>query len=272
MNQPPTSRDSSQRGLNGNSSDNSQNNNNTTRETSNIYIWIILLIIMGLLVCIFLKDSNSSYSPISYNETRQQNVDLSNEDESSDLPLEKNINSLSSNIISSSGFYDRLEGKSLEQSVSLLRNKAQEAKRIIPYFPDFPDLWLMPPVNKDSYGSIGERYCIEFLQLLFPGYVFKKVRPSWLRNPETGRPLELDGFCEGLMIAIEYNGIQHYKWPNFTGCTLEEFFKQRQRDQIKEEICIEKNICLIRIPYVIPVERIPLAVYSKLLDAVPGLN
>ena len=54
--------------------------------------------------------------------------------------------------------------------------------------------------------------------------------------------------------------------------TRDEFFEQRYRDQVKVDVCTERHICLLRIPYTVPIERIPLAVYAKLLEAVPGLH
>jgi hypothetical protein len=154
-------------------------------------------------------------------------------------------------------------------SIKQLRRKGLEAKRIIPNFPIFPNIWLSPPENKGTYGSIPERYCIEFLHFLFPKNVFVKKKHSWLRNPKTGYPLELDGYCEELKLAIEYNGIQHYVWPNFFHPTIEEFHAQQERDKTKLKICNQKNICLIRIPYTVPLDQIPIAIYSKLLEAVP---
>ena len=44
--------------------------------------------------------------------------------------------------------------------------------------------------------------------------LFKKVRPSWLINHETGFCLELDGYCKQLKLAFEYDGIQHHVYPN----------------------------------------------------------
>ena len=169
--------------------------------------------------------------------------------------------------------YEELQGLTVDQAVDLLRKRSQRARQIIPHFPSFPHLWLLPPRERGAYDSLGERYSIEFMELLFPGHRFRKVRPDWLRNTlhRTGRCLELDGFCPELSLALEYNGRQHYEWPNFTGMTQEEFERQQERDQLKVEICIDKNICLIRIPYTVPLERIPLAIYAKLLDSVPGL-
>jgi len=49
-------------------------------------------------------------------------------------------------------------------------------------------------------------------------------------------------------IIIEFNGIQHYKPINFFG-GIESFEKQKLRDSIKNNFCIENGINLIIIPY-----------------------
>ena len=165
--------------------------------------------------------------------------------------------------------YEITESMELEEIRTLLKKYTRKAKRIIPDFPEYPMFVPSPPPNKGNYSSKGERCCIEFMELLFNGKKFPKVRPNWLKNKvhNTGRNLELDGFCEELGIAIEYNGVQHYEWPNFTGMTRDEFIRQRERDQYKVETCINKDICLIRIPYRVPLERIPVAIYCKLLES-----
>ena len=43
------------------------------------------------------------------------------------------------------------------------------------------------------------------------GKEFPKKRPDFLIPRSKRRPLELDGFCESLKLAFEYQGEQHYK-------------------------------------------------------------
>lgn len=50
-----------------------------------------------------------------------------------------------------------------------------------------------------------ERICKITLEIL-TGYRFESVRPDWLRNPLTGRNLELDCYNDTLKLALEYNG------------------------------------------------------------------
>lgn len=82
-----------------------------------------------------------------------------------------------------------------------------------------------------------EQICKKALEKIFRTK-FSRVRPSWLKNPKTGRNLELDCFSAeagipyGLNgIALEYNGPQHYKhMPSWTKMTKEQFFDQVERE------------------------------------------
>lgn len=78
-------------------------------------------------------------------------------------------------------------------------------------------------------------------------------RPDFLRNPVTGKNLELDAYYPDWKIAMEYNGIQHYVFPNkFHGDTPEgerQFTETYMRDRMKRTMLNEQNICLITVPY-----------------------
>lgn len=72
--------------------------------------------------------------------------------------------------------------------------------------------------------------------------LFPTVRPDWLKNPETNKNLELDGYCEELRLAFEYQGNQHYhNNTQFAG----ELDKQVKRDELKEKLCKEHGIQLL---------------------------
>lgn len=236
--------------------------NNTTYKR-NFNLWVGTIILSGLVVCLLTQECRPNEIKNTYAK-RKLKANTSQALFDNQGPIVVNP--------SENGIYDTIIKLSSEECMSALKKWAQKAQRIIPQFPDFPKLWLLPPNNKGSYASKAERYCMEFMELLFPGYRFHKVRPTWLRNPKTNRCLELDGYCEELSLAIEYNGVQHYEWPNFLPMTQEEFYKQRERDQIKVEVCLERNICLLQIPYTVPFKQLPLAIYAKLLEAVPGLQ
>jgi len=73
---------------------------------------------------------------------------------------------------------------------------------------------------------------------------FIKTRPKFLGG------LELDGYCEELKCAFEYNGKQHYYYnKHFHRNGIKDLISQNIRDKIKKQICEENGIKLISIPY-----------------------
>jgi hypothetical protein len=120
-----------------------------------------------------------------------------------------------------------------------------------------------PKKKRKKFVSKGEKICKETMEKFYNAE-FINVRPSWLKNPETGRALELDCYNEGLRIAVEYNGEQHYKWPNFTNQSQQEFINQTRRDQLKGELCDKNGVYLITVPYNVPHDKIPAYITSRL--------
>jgi hypothetical protein len=95
--------------------------------------------------------------------------------------------------------------------------------------------------------SKGELECRRVLRKLF-NRPFNKARPDILRNPVTGGDfnLELDCYDPELKIAVEYNGIQHYKPIDFFGGE-EALILRQKHDKIKKEYCNDNNIKFIEI-------------------------
>lgn len=78
-----------------------------------------------------------------------------------------------------------------------------------------------------------------FTKLKFP-----KNRPKWLDK------LELDGYCEKLGIAFEYQGQQHYKViDHWHKEGKEDLKRQQERDIRKLRLCAQNNVRIIVIPY-----------------------
>jgi hypothetical protein len=73
-------------------------------------------------------------------------------------------------------------------------------------------------------------------------HLFKK-RPDWLGG------LELDGYNEELELAFEYQGLQHFECRSFFFKTEEEFKAQQERDRRKYELCRQRGVCLLLVPY-----------------------
>jgi len=103
--------------------------------------------------------------------------------------------------------------------------------------------------DKDRWKS--EAKCRDIVRELYPKCVFKKVRPSFLRYPETGHNLELDIKCEEMKLAIEYQGDQHYDITPYFHKTYDKFQKQQARDKFKERRCREMGIRLVCVPYTV---------------------
>ncbi len=103
------------------------------------------------------------------------------------------------------------------------------------------------PHCAESTGEMLARKAIEEIS----GRRFPKARPSWLVGP-TGRPLELDGFCEELGIAFEYQGRQHDGVDPFFHDSPEDFEMAALRDRMKRDGCRRLGIELIVVPQVDP--------------------
>ena len=105
--------------------------------------------------------------------------------------------------------------------------------------------------------SKGEIECRRVLEKIF-NKPFNKARPNFLNNPVTGGHfnLELDCYNEELQIAVEYNGVQHYKYVPYFHKNNEAFLNQKYRDDMKRRMCKDQNIILIEVPYTVKLENI----------------
>lgn len=120
------------------------------------------------------------------------------------------------------------------------------------------------PTDGKKYRSKGEEICCKTMKEIY-GLEFSSFRPDFLKNPETGRNLEIDCYNPHVKIGVEYNGVQHYKWPNFTKQTQAEFINQLRRDQYKVKKCDENGYYLIRVPYTVKHKDIP----KYIMDRIP---
>lgn len=129
------------------------------------------------------------------------------------------------------------------------------------------------PVVRDDTASPKELEFKRALEAWTQCSDWKKARPGWLLNPETGRRMELDMVSPSGRVAIEYNGAHHYVFPNAYHATEREFAKQRRRDDVKRALCEARGVRLVSIRARACVEaelreldaQLPLAVLKTLL-------
>lgn len=118
----------------------------------------------------------------------------------------------------------------------------------------------VPPINEyqnwtKKNDSNGEKATRQALQDIF-GVPFPSIRPDWLKNKETGRNLELDGYNESFNMAFEYHGMQHYiRVPRFQP-TEEDFQHRLYLDALKKKMCDDLGIYLIVVPFKVALEDI----------------
>lgn len=111
-----------------------------------------------------------------------------------------------------------------------------------------------------------ERFCRKIFEEIF-GMVFPTLRPRWLRS-DTGYLMELDGFCEKLMLAFEHNGIQHYLYVQFLHKNMDRFKRIQTRDALKRELCKQHGVILIEVPYTVKEEDMKNYILSKCREVV----
>ena len=120
------------------------------------------------------------------------------------------------------------------------------------------------PGSSKRQDSAGEIICREYLQRRF-NRRFDKIRPDFLKNNVTGGyNLELDCFNPDLNLAVEYNGVQHYKYTPYFHKNKEAFMNQKYRDEMKRDRCRVNKVKLIEVPYTVPRDKIEYYLDSEL--------
>lgn len=147
---------------------------------------------------------------------------------------------------------------------------AEEIDDIVPYDPALvPDYMYGDPIRCKP-KSRAEAMTKEIVEKMFNREFFT-VRPPFLQVPKeytrTGTRtvcVELDLFNKELMLAIEYNGIQHYIYPNVWDRDYESFESRRAYDLLKTKACRRYNVYLIVVPYTVPPDTIKSFIYERL--------
>jgi hypothetical protein len=75
--------------------------------------------------------------------------------------------------------------------------------------------------------------------------VIENYQHNELRREDTNKEIELDIYLPQESLAFEYQGEQHY----YDIYAMGNRWNQRQKDEEKRILCLEKGITLIEIPY-----------------------
>lgn len=97
------------------------------------------------------------------------------------------------------------------------------------------------------FRSTGEKLCCKVLEDYLQREVQVNVTPDFLLD----RKLSLDVYDADMGFAIEYNGEQHYTFPNNWHKSREEFERQIENDRIKKALCEANNVNLIIVPFTV---------------------
>jgi len=150
--------------------------------------------------------------------------------------------------------YDKQRPKKNEPiKVNMMEKKEKKAKPVVQ--------WGKPDKSE------GEKQCAQIMANL-TDKSFSTIRSPNLINPETGQMLEIDVYNDELKLGLEYNGPQHYEFPNWTNCSYDDFRKQIARDEFKRRRCQEEGIKLIEVPYTVKEPEL----YDYILDKMMKLG
>lgn len=97
---------------------------------------------------------------------------------------------------------------------------------------------------KECSTGLYERIVRSHFEAIF-GVPFPNASPEWLRREKTS--LELDGFAEGLGVAFEHDGPQHYGKKIRSSQTPQALRRILELDALKDQLCKQNDVILIRI-------------------------
>lgn len=114
-----------------------------------------------------------------------------------------------------------------------------------------------------------ENRCREILENIFYPHLFPSVRPNFLKNPKTGRNLEIDCYNDLLRVGLEYQGVQHRKYTEWYHRSIDDFEKQVKRDLFKKKRLEKENIFMIYVPDTINYKDLEKYIRKKLKEMPP---
>ena len=122
-----------------------------------------------------------------------------------------------------------------------------------------------------------EKICRWYFEQIF-NKKFEKIALNSLIE-DSIRNMHLDGYAEIcidnkiIKLAFEYDGYQHYEWPNTFHKNKTEFIRQQELDKLKKELCKTNNIFLINFPFKkCPRMNKPKIIQSYIVDTFQNLT
>lgn len=149
----------------------------------------------------------------------------------------------------------------------LLTNKVSTKKDEGDGFP-FLNIFRHTKRRRRSEGK-NEGKCREILERVFQK-PFTKIRPDFLKNPVTGKNLEIDCYNAeiktpiGTGLGLEYDGEQHARYTPYFHKTKDDFLNQRTKDTWKDLQCKRQGILLIRVPHFVSYEDLEVFIVNVL--------
>ena len=95
----------------------------------------------------------------------------------------------------------------------------------------------------DERISKFQRQIYDWLRELYPSFSMELEK----HIPKTNQRIDI--YIENLTLAVECDGIQHFKPVGFYVKTIEQWDKMIESDKIKNKILEEAGITVLRIPY-----------------------
>lgn len=102
--------------------------------------------------------------------------------------------------------------------------------------------------SKRKKGQSKEAYMFKILNSIFPDQMYiENGYYSFLPSPK-GSPMQIDKYFPDLKIGFEYDGKQHFSHNSYF-MTKKEFKYLQKCDSLKDKLCKEEGVALIRIRY-----------------------
>ena len=109
-------------------------------------------------------------------------------------------------------------------------------------------------------SGLSERLSRAMFEAIF-NEKFPKSRPLWLKNSRNKR-MELDGYCEKLKLAFEYQGVQHYTETDYFHRKIS-LVTRRKDDETKRLLCKQNHVTLVEVPYNVKPEELQDFIYKQ---------